>query len=46
VLGVTARGETIALARERAYRAVAEIRFEGQQVRRDIAARGVAPRAR
>jgi phosphoribosylamine--glycine ligase len=45
VLGVTARGETIALARERAYRAVAEIRFEGQQVRRDIAARGVARRA-
>jgi len=46
VLGVTARGETIAQARERAYRAVAEIRFEGQQVRRDIAARGVARRAR
>ena len=46
VLGVTGRGETIGLARERAYRAVAEIRFEGQQVRHDIAARGLAPRAR
>jgi phosphoribosylamine--glycine ligase len=45
VLGVTARGDTVALARERAYRAVDQITFEGRQFRRDIAARGLAPKA-
>jgi phosphoribosylamine--glycine ligase len=38
VLGVTALGDTLAAARERAYAAVAKIRFEGMQFRRDIAA--------
>ena len=38
VLGVTALGSDIAAARARAYEAVARIRFEGAQFRRDIAA--------
>jgi phosphoribosylamine--glycine ligase len=42
VLGVTARGDDLSSARERAYRAVATIRFEGQQYRRDIGARALA----
>ena len=37
VLAVTALGETIASARERAYQAVARIRFDGCHYRRDIA---------
>ncbi len=37
VLGVTALGETIAEARERAYAACERIRFEGMVYRRDIA---------
>lgn len=36
VLGVTARGETLKEAIDRAYQAVALIRFEGMQYRRDI----------
>ena len=36
VLSVTAIGATLAQARERAYQAVAKIRFEGMQVRTDI----------
>jgi phosphoribosylamine--glycine ligase len=39
VLGVTARGEDVASARARAYAACDRIRFEGMQLRRDIAAR-------
>lgn len=39
VLGVTARGNTLAEARERAYAALEPIRFEGMQFRRDIALR-------
>jgi phosphoribosylamine--glycine ligase len=39
VLGVTARGPSLAEARERAYQAVGRIRFEGAQVRSDIAER-------
>ncbi len=39
VLGVTARGETVESARDRAYKAVAEIEFEGAHFRRDIASR-------
>ena len=39
VLGVTATGETIEAARERVYRAVERIRFDGMHYRRDIAAR-------
>ncbi|TMA34073.1 MAG: phosphoribosylamine--glycine ligase [Deltaproteobacteria bacterium] len=42
VLGVTARGENVAEARARAYRAVDRIHFEGRQVRRDIAARALS----
>lgn len=36
VLGVTAMAETIEAAREKAYRGVAGIHFEGMQFRRDI----------
>jgi phosphoribosylamine--glycine ligase len=43
VLGVTGLGPDLAAARTRAYEAVAKIRFEGQQYRRDIGARSVAP---
>lgn len=39
VLGVTALGETVTRARERAYAVVDAIRLEGKQVRRDIGAR-------
>lgn len=41
VLGVTARGANVQEARDRAYKAVAEISFEGAQYRRDIAARAL-----
>jgi phosphoribosylamine--glycine ligase len=37
VLAVTAIGETLGAARDRAYAAVSEIRFEGRHFRRDIA---------
>ncbi|MDP6797998.1 MAG: phosphoribosylamine--glycine ligase, partial [Candidatus Krumholzibacteria bacterium] len=36
VLGVTARGEDLAEARERCYRRIERIQFEGMQYRRDI----------
>jgi phosphoribosylamine--glycine ligase len=39
VIGVTARGDDVASARDRAYRAVDRIAFEGRQVRRDIASK-------
>lgn len=38
VLGVTALGDTLAQARQRAYAAAAEITFQGKQYRTDIAA--------
>ena len=41
VLGVTARGSDVQEARDRAYKAVAEVTFEGAQHRRDIAARAL-----
>jgi phosphoribosylamine--glycine ligase len=41
VLGITARGATVAEARERAYRAVDQVHFEGAQYRRDIASRAL-----
>jgi phosphoribosylamine--glycine ligase len=41
VLGVTARGDTVQAARDRAYKSVAEIEFEGACFRRDIAARAL-----
>ncbi len=41
VLGVTARGDDVAEAQRRAYAAVDELRFEGAQLRRDIASRAV-----
>lgn len=42
VLGVTARGEDVRAARDRAYAAVARIRFEKMHFRRDIAARALS----
>ncbi len=41
VLGVTARGETVAEARRRAYEVVERITFSGVQFRRDIADRAL-----
>jgi phosphoribosylamine--glycine ligase len=41
VLGVTARGNTIAAAVEEAYRAVSEISWEGMHYRKDIAYRAL-----
>jgi len=43
VLGVTARGKTLAEAHALAYRAAESITFEGRQFRRDIAARALGP---
>jgi phosphoribosylamine--glycine ligase len=42
VLGVTARGATVAQAKQRAYEAADRISFEGVQLRRDIADRALA----
>jgi phosphoribosylamine---glycine ligase len=42
VLGVTALGETIGGAVERAYAATARIRFPGMQFRRDVGRRAIA----
>ncbi len=42
VLGVCARGPTLATAVEQAYAACAEIEFPGAQIRRDIGARALA----
>jgi len=41
VLGVTARGEDLPEAVEKAYDAVMKIRFDGMHYRKDIAARGL-----
>jgi phosphoribosylamine--glycine ligase len=41
VLGVAARGASLAEAHERAYRAADCIHFDGKQLRRDIAARAL-----
>lgn len=41
VLGVTALGDTIKEAKERAYRAVEKIRFEGMKYRTDIADKAI-----
>ena len=41
VLGVTARGPTVAEAKRRAYAASDKVRFEGVQLRRDIADRAL-----
>ena len=43
VLGVTARGESVREARDRAYAAAARIHFDGMHFRRDIAARALTP---
>jgi phosphoribosylamine--glycine ligase len=45
VLAVTGQGGSISEARERAYRGVAEIHFEGMQFRTDIAAHAAADAA-
>jgi len=42
VLGVTAHGDDVERARERAYAAVERISFDGARFRRDIAARALA----
>jgi phosphoribosylamine--glycine ligase len=42
VLGVAARGASLREAHERAYRAAGQIRFDGMQLRRDIAARALS----
>jgi phosphoribosylamine--glycine ligase len=44
VLCVTALGQTITLAQRRAYEAVAGVRFDGMQYRRDIGFRAVSPK--
>jgi len=41
VLGVTARGESVGAARDRAYAAAAKIQFEGAHCRSDIASRAL-----
>ncbi|MHB8880348.1 MAG: phosphoribosylamine--glycine ligase [Thermodesulfovibrionales bacterium] len=41
VLGVTATGQDIAAARDRAYEAIAKIHFKGMHFRKDIAARAL-----
>jgi phosphoribosylamine---glycine ligase len=41
VLGVTALGDSLSLAVQRAYAAVQKIRFSGMQYRKDIAVRGL-----
>jgi len=41
VLCVTALGDSLRIARTRAYRAVEQIRFEGMQYRKDIAHRAL-----
>ncbi|MBA2558314.1 MAG: phosphoribosylamine--glycine ligase, partial [Propionibacteriales bacterium] len=46
VLAVTATGESLSVARERAYAGVREIRFAGAQVRGDIAAAAATASAR
>ncbi len=43
VLGVTALGETIADAKNRAYQAVDRIQFDGAYCRRDIADKAISP---
>ena len=45
VLGVTALGDTLAVARDKAYEAVSRIGWEGEQHRRDIAADAVSAAA-
>jgi len=42
VLGVTATGDSLSEARDRAYEAVGRIRFDGAHYRKDIAAKGIA----
>jgi phosphoribosylamine--glycine ligase len=44
VLCVTALGESVELARKRAYEAVAQVRFDGMQFRRDIGHRALRRR--
>ncbi|MEZ4224924.1 MAG: phosphoribosylamine--glycine ligase [Polyangiaceae bacterium] len=43
VLGVTATADSLGEARARAYQAVDQIRFDGMQLRRDIAVRALGP---
>jgi phosphoribosylamine--glycine ligase len=43
VLGITAVGDGLVQARDRAYKAVARIRFNGMHYRRDIGKKGLQP---
>ncbi|HKO66246.1 MAG TPA: phosphoribosylamine--glycine ligase [Burkholderiaceae bacterium] len=45
VLCVTALGETVRAAQKRAYDAIAEVKFDGMQFRRDIGHRALSSRA-
>jgi phosphoribosylamine--glycine ligase len=45
VLGVTALGQTLAEAKQRAYEAVSKIHFQGAFYRRDIADKALTPSA-
>mgnify|MGYP006166138699 CR=1 FL=1 len=42
VLGITARGDSVGEAKERAYRAVARVEFQDMHFRRDIADRALS----
>ena len=44
MLGITARGNSVAEAKARAYNAVDQIDFDGMHLRRDIADRAIADR--
>jgi phosphoribosylamine--glycine ligase len=44
VLGVTALGETLELARAKAYEAISKIHFDGMQYRKDIGIKSIKPR--
>ena len=44
MLCVTALGDSVKMAQKRAYEAVAAIRFDGMQHRRDIGHRAIAAR--
>jgi phosphoribosylamine--glycine ligase len=41
VLAVTALGDSVKIAQKRAYEAVAQVRFDGMQYRRDIGYRAI-----
>jgi len=46
VLCVTALGDSVKMAQQRAYQTVEDIRFDGMQLRRDIGHRAIPKRKR